>query len=64
MNEDLNLSNYILDFNFPIPKDLRNNFQGIFSYIKKNSKLNIRENLILIVYSKNVRENFLKLFMK
>ena len=39
MNEDLNLSNYILDFNFPIPKDLRNNFQGIFSYIKKKFQI-------------------------
>ena len=39
MNEDLNLSNYILDFNFSIPKDLRNNFQGIFSYIKKKFQI-------------------------
>ena len=39
MNEDLNLPNYILDFNFSIPKDLRNNFQGIFSYIKKKFQI-------------------------
>ena len=35
MSEDLDSSNYILDFNFSIPKGLKNNFQGIFSYIKK-----------------------------
>ena len=39
MNEDLNLSNYILDFDFSIPKDLQNNFQGIFSYIKKKFQI-------------------------
>ena len=39
MSEDLNLSNYILDFNFSIPKLLQNNFQGIFSYIKKKFQI-------------------------
>ena len=39
MNEDLNSSNYALDFDFSIPKDLRNNFQGIFSYIKKKFQI-------------------------
>ena len=39
MNEDLNTSNYILDFDFSIPKDLQNNFQGIFSYIKKKFQI-------------------------
>ena len=38
INNNLNNNNYILDFNFSIPKELENNFQGIFSYIKKNSK--------------------------
>ena len=37
MSEDLNSSNYILDFNFWIPEGLKNNFQGIFSYLKKIS---------------------------
>ena len=39
MSEDLNLSNYILDFNFSIPEGLKNNFQGIFSYIKKKFQI-------------------------
>ena len=39
MSEDLDSSNYILDFNFSIPKDLKNNFQGIFSYIKKKFQI-------------------------
>ena len=39
MNDDLNTSNYILDFNFSIPNDLKNNFQGIFSYIKKKFQI-------------------------
>ena len=39
MNEDLNSSNYALDFDFSIPKDLKNNFQGIFSYIKKKFQI-------------------------
>ncbi len=39
MNKDLNSSIYILDFDFSIPKDLKNNFQGIFSYIKKKFQI-------------------------
>ena len=39
MSEDLDSSNYILDFNFSIPKGLKNNFQGIFSYIKKKFQI-------------------------
>ena len=39
MKNDLNTSIYILDFNFSIPKDLKNNFQGIFSYIKKKFQI-------------------------
>ena len=39
MSEDLNLSNYILDFNFSIPEGLKNNFQGIFSYLKKKFQI-------------------------
>ena len=39
MNNDLNNNHYILDFNFPIPKELENNFQGIFSYIKKKFQI-------------------------
>jgi len=39
MSEDLVSSNYILDFNFSIPKGLKNNFQGIFSYIKKKFQI-------------------------
>ena len=39
MKNNLNTSNYILDFDFPIPKDLQNNFQGIFSYIKKKFQI-------------------------
>ena len=50
MKNNLNTSNYILDFDFSIPKDLQNNFQGIFSYIKKNFKLNFRENPISTVF--------------
>ena len=41
MNEGLKRSNYILDFNFSIPKDLQNNFQGIFSYIKKKFQIKL-----------------------
>ena len=39
MKNNLNTSNYILDFDFSIPKDLQNNFQGIFSYIKKKFQI-------------------------
>ena len=39
MKNDINTSIYILDFNFSIPKDLKNNFQGIFSYIKKKFQI-------------------------
>jgi len=39
MNNNLNNSQYILDFNFSIPKELENNFQGIFSYIKKKFQI-------------------------
>ena len=39
MNENLNPLNYILDFDFTVPKDLHNNFQGIFSYIKKKFQI-------------------------
>ena len=39
MNNDMNNNHYILDFNFPIPKELENNFQGIFSYIKKKFQI-------------------------
>ena len=39
MNNDLNNNHYTLDFNFPIPKELENNFQGIFSYIKKKFQI-------------------------
>ena len=39
MSEDLDSSNYILDFNFSIPKGLKNNFQGIFSYMKKKFQI-------------------------
>ena len=39
MSEDLDSSNYILDFDFSIPKGLKNNFQGIFSYIKKKFQI-------------------------
>ena len=39
MNNSLNNAHYILDFNFPIPKELENNFQGIFSYIKKKYQI-------------------------
>ena len=39
MSEDLDSSNYILDFNFSIPKGLKNNFKGIFSYIKKKLQI-------------------------
>ena len=39
MSEDLDSSNYVLDFNFSIPKGLKNNFQGIFSYIKKKFQI-------------------------
>ena len=39
MMNDLNNSQYILDFNFSIPKELENNFQGIFSYIKKKFQI-------------------------
>ena len=39
MSSDLNNTQYILDFNFSIPKDLQNNFQGIFSYIKKKFQI-------------------------
>ena len=39
MKNDLNTMNYILDFDFSIPNDLKNNFQGIFSYIKKKFQI-------------------------
>jgi len=39
MKTNCNDSQYILDFNFSIPKDLKNNFQGIFSYIKKKYQI-------------------------
>ena len=39
MMNDLNNTQYILDFNFSIPKELENNFQGIFSYIKKKYQI-------------------------
>ena len=39
MNNDLNNTPYILDFNFTIPKELKNNFQGIFAYIKKKYQI-------------------------
>ena len=39
MNNNINNNQYILDFNFSIPKDLENNFQGIFSYIKKKYQI-------------------------
>ena len=39
MNNSLNNTHLILDFNFPIPKELENNFQGIFSYIKKKYQI-------------------------
>ena len=39
MNNDLNNTPYILDFNFTIPKELESNFQGIFSYIKKKYQI-------------------------
>jgi hypothetical protein len=39
MNNNINNTNYILDFNFSIPKELENNFQGIFSYIKKKFQI-------------------------
>ena len=39
MNNDLNNTPYILDFNFAIPKELENNFQGIFAYIKKKYQI-------------------------
>ena len=40
MNHESNDENYIIDFNFTVPKDLQNNFQGIFSYIKKKFQIN------------------------
>ena len=39
MNNNINNNQYILDFNFSIPKELENNFQGIFSYIKKKFQI-------------------------
>ena len=39
ISNDLNNNNYILDFNFSVPKELENNFQGIFSYIKKKFQI-------------------------
>ena len=39
MKNNFNKSNYIIDFDFSIPKDLQNNFQGIFSYIKKKFQI-------------------------
>ena len=39
MENDLNNTHYILDFNFAIPKELQNNFQGIFAYIKKKYQI-------------------------
>ena len=39
MNNNINNIQYLLDFNFSIPKDLENNFQGIFSYIKKKYQI-------------------------
>ena len=39
INNNLNNNNYILDFNFSVPKELENNFQGIFSYIKKKFQI-------------------------
>ena len=41
MKSDIQRTNYILDFNFSIPKDLQNNFQGIFSYIKKKFQIKL-----------------------
>ena len=40
MEKEFNDENYILDFDFTIPKDLQNSFQGIFSYIKKKFQIN------------------------
>jgi hypothetical protein len=39
MNNDLNTTPYILDFNFTIPKELESNFPGIFSYIKRKYQI-------------------------
>ena len=39
MNSVLDNNHYTLDFKFPIPKELENNFQGIFSYIKKKFQI-------------------------
>ena len=39
MSDELITNQYILDFNFSIPKLLQNNFQGIFSYIKKKFQI-------------------------
>ena len=39
ISNNINNNNYILDFNFSIPKELKNNFQGIFAYIKKKFQI-------------------------
>jgi len=39
MKKDLIVNQYIIDFEFPIPKYLHNNFQGILSYIKKKYQI-------------------------
>ena len=63
MNDDNELK-YKMNFNFIIPKQYCSKFQSIFFYIKKNIKLISQENPKLIVFLRNVKENFLKLFMK